>query len=185
MSDVLRPAVDGDAAVARVDADRDAAGIAPRRLLHESGILDRGGADDDARDALFEPAVHRLHVAHAAAELHFHRHAGENAFDRRGVHRLAGEGAVEIDDVQPVEALGREGARLRGRVGVEHGRLRHVAAHQAHALAALEVDGREENHGRHLRKLAIRARPSFWLFSGWNCVPTILSRATIAVIGPP
>ena len=29
----------------------------------------------------------------------------ENALDRRGVHRLSGEGAVEIDDMQIVEAL--------------------------------------------------------------------------------
>jgi hypothetical protein len=33
-------------------------------------------------------------------------------------------------------------------------------------LAVLNVDGREENHGVHFRKLAISARPSFWLFSG-------------------
>ena len=31
-------------------------------------------------------------------------------------------------------------------------------------------------YGLHLRKLAIRARPSAWLFSGWNCVPARLSR---------
>ncbi len=102
-----------------------------------------------------------------------------------GVHRLAGEGAVEIDEVQPLEAALLEDARLRGRVGVEHGRLRHVAAHEAHAFAALEVDGGKQDQGRHLRKLAISARPSFWLFSGWNCVPTTFSRPTIAVTGPP
>ena len=42
-----------------------------------------------------------------------------------------------------------------------------------------------EGHGFHFRKLAISASPSFWLFSGWNCVPTILSRPTMAVTGPP
>lgn len=40
-------------------------------------------------------------------------------------------------------------------------------------------------HGFHLRKLAMRARPSAWLFSGWNCVPARLSRPTAAVTGPP
>ena len=29
------------------------------------------------------------------------------------------------------------------------------------------------------------ARPRRWLFSGWNCVPATLSRATRAVTGPP
>ena len=48
---------------------------------------------------------------------------------------------------------------------------------EADAAAVLEVDGGKEDHGRHLRKLAISARPSAWLFSGWNCVPAMLSRA--------
>ena len=39
--------------------------------------------------------------------------------------------------------------------------------------------------GRQARKLAIRRRPVAWLFSGWNWVPTRLSRATMAVTGPP
>ena len=180
-----RPAVDRDAAVARVDAHRDAAGIEPRRLAHESRVLDRGGADDDPRHALFQPADDRLHVAHAAAELHLHLDRGEDAVDGAGVHRLAGEGPVKIDQMQPAEAVPFEDLRLRRRVSVEHRRLGHVAAHQPHALTGLEVDRGEQDHGRHLRKLAIRARPSFWLFSGWNWVPTTLSRATIAVIGPP
>jgi hypothetical protein len=44
------------------------------------------------------------------------------------VDRLAGKGAVEIDDVQPGEALGLEGARLCGRIVVENSGLRHLAA---------------------------------------------------------
>ena len=132
-----------------------------------------------------QPAAHRLHVAHAAAELHLHRQPGENPLDRLGVDGLAGEGAVEIDDMQIFEPLLGERARLRGGVGVEHRRLRHVAAQEPHAFAVLEVDGGKKDHGRHFRKLAISLRPSVWLFSGWNCVPTMLSRATIAVTGPP
>ena len=100
------------------------------------------------------------------------------------VHRPAGEGAVEIDDVQPFEALRLEGVRLRGGIVVEHGRLRHVALAEPHAVAVLEVDGREQDHGRHLEEIGDQsARPSVWLFSGWNCVPAMLSRATMAVTG--
>ena len=39
--------------------------------------------------------------------------------------------------------------------------------------------------GRHCRKFAISRRPARWLFSGWNCVPMTVSRATMAVTGPP
>ncbi len=87
--------------------------------------------------------------------------------------------------MQPLEALRLEGGGLRGRIVVEHGRLVHVALLQADALAVLEVDCREQDHGVQPRKLAISFRPSVWLFSGWNCVPAMLSRATMAVTGPP
>ena len=100
------------------------------------------------------------------------------------------ERAVQIDHMQPVEAVVLEVARLRRRIGVEHRGLRHLALAQPHALPVFEVDGREQDHGPlyhgfHFRKLAISARPSFWLFSGWNWLPAILSLATNAVIGPP
>ena len=86
--------------------------------------------------------------------------------DGLGVDRLAGERAVEIDDVKIFEPLRGERLRLSGGVGVEHGRPRHVAMDEPNALAVLEIDGGKENHGRQLRKLAISARPSVWLFSG-------------------
>lgn len=35
------------------------------------------------------------------------------------------------------------------------------------------------------RKLAMMRRPVAWLFSGWNWVPTMLSRPTTAVTGSP
>ena len=59
---------------------------------------------------------------------------GEDRLDRGAVDRAAGEGAVEVDDVQPVEAGVGEGARLRGRVGAEDGGARHVALLEADAL---------------------------------------------------
>ena len=113
------------------------------------------------------------------------RTAAEDALDRRGVHRPPGKGAVEIDDMEILEALRREGARLLGRVAMKNRRARHVALFEAHGFTVFQIDRGKEDHGFHVRKLAISARPSFWLFSGWNCVPTRLSRATIAVIGPP
>ena len=82
------------------------------------------------------------------------------------VHRLAGEGTVEIDDMQIFKALRGKGTRLRHRIEVEHGRPRHVALFEAHALAVLQVDGGKEDHGFHFRKFEIRASPKRWLFSG-------------------
>ena len=92
--------------------------------------------------------------------------AAEDALDRGRVHRLARKGAVEIDDVQIFEALRREDPRLLGRIAMENGRARHVALLKAHGFAVFQIDGGKKNHGFHVRKLAISASPSFWLFSG-------------------
>ena len=113
-----------------------------------------------------EPPPHSLHVANAAAELKLDVDTGEDPSDGLGVDRLAGESPVEIDDMEIVESLRRERPRLRGGIGVEDGRARHVAVNEAHALAVLEIDGGKQDHGRHLRKLAMSLRPSVWLFSG-------------------
>ena len=140
--------------------------MSARRLLDQRRIAHRRGADDDARDAFAEPGVDRRAVADAAAELHRDFHRGEDALDRRGVHRLAGKGAVEIDEVEIFKALLLERARLRRRIAVEHRRARHVALLQAHGFAVFQIDGGKQNHGFHFKKFAISARPSFWLFSG-------------------
>ena len=62
---------------------------------------------------LVEPRLDGLQVADAAAELRRDGDGFEDGVDRIAVHRLAGEGAVEIDDVQLGEALVLERARLR------------------------------------------------------------------------
>ena len=105
-------------------------------------------------------------ITDAAAELHRHGDRFEHRLDRQRVHRLAGEGAVEIDHVQIFESLRGEGARLRRRIQVEHGRARHVALLEAHALAVFQVDGGKKDHGFHFKKFEIRASPKRWLFSG-------------------
>ena len=69
------------------------------------------GADDDAIDALVEPALDRRHVADAAAELHAQADRVENAIDRGGIYRLARKGAVEIDDVEMPETRRLEALR--------------------------------------------------------------------------
>jgi hypothetical protein len=66
-------------------------------------------------------ALDRRHVADAAAELHRNRYRLQDALYRRRVHRLAGKGAVKIDDVEIFEPLRLERMRLRRRIAVEHG----------------------------------------------------------------
>src|SRR5260221_12734446 len=114
--------------------------------LDQVGIAQRDGAEDDAADAAVEPAGDPGLVPYTAAELDRERRRRDDRFHGGGVPRLAGEGAVEIDDMQPFETGGGEGARLIGRILVEDGRGIHRTAHQPHAGAALEVDGGKEDH---------------------------------------
>src|SRR6185312_12108303 len=181
----FRPAGDRHLAVARIKPNGDFAGEVARRLLDEGRIAHRGGADDHPGHTLVEPRFHRRGVADAAAELHRDADGLKDAVDGVGVDRLAGEGAVEIDHVQILKSLLLEGARLRRRIAMENRRARGIALLQTHGEAVLEIDRGKEDHGFHFRKFAISWSPSFWLFSGWNCVPTMLSRPTIAVSGPP
>ena len=87
--------------------------------------------------------------------------------------------------MQIFEALRGKAPGLRGGIEVEHGRARHVALFEPHALAVLQIDRGKEDHGFHFRKFEISARPKRWLFSGWNWVPTAVSLPTMAVTGPP
>ncbi len=113
----LGPAFDRHLAVARVDADGDAAGEVARGLAHQRRIAHRRGAEDHAVDALVEPGDDGVEVADAAAELDRDMHRLEDRLDRLLVHRAAFEGAVQIDHMQPFEAGFLEGARLRRWVG--------------------------------------------------------------------
>ena len=161
------PTFDRDLAVSRIQSNGDAPGKPlARQLLTEIRIAHGSGADDDASDALGEPGFDRFQVADAAAKLHRYGDRRQHRLDRSRVHRPAGKGAIEIDHVQIFEPLRGKARRLCRGIDIEHGRARHVALFEPHALAVLEVDGRKKNHGFHFRKFAIRARPKRWLFSG-------------------
>ncbi len=181
----LSPALYRDVTALGVDADGDLSWKRLRCGLDEIRVANRSRAEDDPGNPTPQPAFDRGHVADAAAELNRDRNAVEHALDRLQVHGGARERTVEIDDMHPFEARILEAARHRRRVGAVDGRLIHVALLQPDDLALFEIDGGIKDHGVHLIKLRIRVSPRVWLFSGWNWVPATLSRATMAVTGPP
>ena len=182
-----------------------------RRVLHQRRIAHRRGADDDAVDALLRASPRSSSCRgcrrRAARRVRPSSRMRSTAATFIGLPANAPSRSTTCRCSKP---CGLEGMRLRRRIAVEHGGARHVALLQAHAQAVLQIDGGKQDHVTLTRsaigRLAIAvgqqahrprftasnsgnwrssASPSFWLFSGWNCVPTMLSRATMAVTGPP
>ena len=164
---------------------RSARESAPRRLTNSGSLTAAVPRITRARRA--RSSASRSPGADAAAELHLASStASRIRLDRVGIHRPARERAVEIDDVEPfepclVEARGPAPAGL----SVKHRRARHVALLAGARDAVLQIDGGKQDHGASTPGKRDERSPARWLFSGWNCAPTTLSRATAAVIPPP
>ena len=80
-----RPARDAPRAAARTSAGSRSAAVPRITRAHP----------------LLQPRLERRPVADAAAELHRHLDRRQDRLDRARVHRPPGEGAVEVDQVQP------------------------------------------------------------------------------------
>ena len=96
--------------------------------------------------------------------------------------RLAGAGAVEVDDVQEARAGADPRAGGLERVVVVRRRVLEVALDQAHRLAVHDVDRRVEDHATATAASAAKLRsmrsPSREDFSGWNCAAITFPRST-------
>ena len=108
-----RPALDRHLAAAGVDADGDLPGMGVRRLAHEPRVAHRGSAQDE-RARRLSRASHRSRrrrgCRRRAAPVMSPK-AARIASTAASLRDLAGEGAVEIDHVQPGKADLPEGAR--------------------------------------------------------------------------
>ena len=144
----LRPAIDGNLAVAGIESDDHVPRKGHAQVRHEVRLLHGLGADDHVAHAGVEVGLDGFLAADAAADLdrQVRKGIGDAAHDL-GVLRPAGEGAVEVDEVQAPGAGLQPAPRHRGRVVAEGGGSLHVALLEAHTLAVLEVDGRDQQHG--------------------------------------
>src|SRR6185369_16899849 len=151
-------------------------------IPQEPRILDRRRADDDVAQAPVDVLLDGVQIPNAAAQLHGDVIADgpENGLDGRVVLRLAGEGPVQVDQMQPSRSLGQPAARHGRGVLAKGGGLVHVALLEAHAVAVFQVNRGDEEHSG-----GYRGTPWSALFSGWNWVAKILSRAIAAVKRAP
>ena len=117
-----------------------------RQRLDQLGVLQRRGPDDHPRHAQLEPALRALARADAAAELHLAGEALQDALDRVGVDRLAREGSVEVDHVQPARPCFGKARGLFARIVAVDGRAVHIAFGEADHVTGFQVDGGEDDH---------------------------------------
>ena len=150
----LAPAVGGDLAVLGIEPDDDVAAEGGAGILQEARVLDRRRADDHVAQAGVEVALDRVQVADAAAELHVDLAADllEDAADRDLVLGMAGECAIEVDQMQAPRALGDPTARHLRRVFAKGGGLVHVALLEANTMTVFQINRRNEQHGAQARE---------------------------------
>ena len=169
------PALDGDHAVARVDARHHVIAAAAHGRTNEVVVGGELGAEHDPLGARLGETAERLKRADSPAHLEPRIRLARDALDDIDVAGHAVARAVEVDDVDPLGAGLEELARLGHRVVVVDGHAVVVALGETHGLAAQNVDCRKDDHrpvppfSTSLPKFASRCRPAVDDFSGWNC----------------
>ena len=117
-------------------------------VLEKAGVLHRRRADDHVFEPVVEIALDGVQVADAAAQLH--RNVASDLLDDRAnrifVLRLAGECAVQVDEMQTPRAPLDPVPGHRRRIFGKNGRLVHIALLEAYALTVFKIDGRNEQH---------------------------------------
>ena len=149
MAGELAPAVGGHLAVLGIETHDDVAAKGAAGVLEEPRVLHSGRADDDVADACVQVAFDRVQITDATAELdgYLVAHLPQDRLDGALVHRLAGKGTVQIHQVQ-TPCTGVQPAPRHGRgVVAEGGGDAHVSLLKADALAVLQIDGRDQQHG--------------------------------------
>ena len=136
-----------------------------------AGIGHGHRAQDDPRDAGLEPGGDGLHVADAAAELDRQIDGGADGLHRRRIHRRPSKAPLRSTQCSHLKPASANSLAWAAGSSLKTVADSITPALQPHATAVLQIDGGEQDHGVHSRKLPRMVRPAAWLFSGWNCVP--------------
>ena len=118
-----------------------------RQLAHQLGLFDRHGAQDHPIQTAGQQLLGPLGAAHPTPQLYGDRQCGGDCLDGPVVDGLAGAGAVEVHQVQPLRPLVLPGQGLGHRIVAEPGHLGVIALMEPHAVAIQQVDGGDDLHG--------------------------------------
>src|SRR5439155_2058067 len=110
------------------------------------GVIKGAGAEDHAIDAAVQGGADVRFRAESAAELAGNPGRVQDSADGVAVDWMAGLGAVQVHEVQPLCALGDPPPGHVGGVVAEDGFLGVIPLAQAHAAAAADVDRGKDQH---------------------------------------
>ncbi len=153
---VLRPPVDRDEAVARVDRDHHDARVLAREIEDHRRVSHGRRAQHDARRTRLEHGLEVGAGPHPSADLHPRTERRGDRSHRLELRRPSRPCPRQIDHVDN-RHLAAPLPRARGRIGVVHGDVLVAALQQAHCLALEQVDRRQDVHDD--RNLPSSARP--------------------------
>jgi hypothetical protein len=139
------PAVRDHAAIPDIGRDENLVRVSVRETSEPIGVLERAGADDDRARTACDQVFHVARASNAAANLNLRRYLAKQLVDSVAV-RSPTRGGVEVDHVQPPEAILRpltgDGNRIRqtnALVGV-------IAANELNARALAQVHRGNGDH---------------------------------------
>jgi hypothetical protein len=144
------PSADGELAALGVEPEHEPAAVAgvAHELFEPAPVLKRRRAEHDAFHADGEKFLDRPLVPHAAPDLDAQGGVLADGLDVGQMLHSAGACAIEVHRVQPLAAGVFESASLVERVLAVGGLPVVVALGESNDLAAAEIDGGEEIHGR-------------------------------------
>src|SRR5690606_27804122 len=132
----IGPAIGGDPAILCIQANDDMAGKLLAHVFDERRLVDCLSADDQPLNAGTQIRLDDFRRADATADLD--RQVGKfagNGLDHVAVDRLAGKGAVQVDQVQATRATLDPVRSHCHRVVGKYGVIVHATLAQTHALA--------------------------------------------------
>lgn len=162
----VAPTADGDMPIARVDAGHDALGAETcQRVRYQMGVIDDGGAQNDAADPHVEQPRKVISGAQPPAELHRYGDTFQDGTQRPQVDSacpFVAERTVQVHHVQPGGAEAGPTSGHGGRVVAKDGFCLRVPLAQTHTATPAQVDSRKEDHASPTRvaKLRRMVRPT-------------------------
>ena len=138
--------MDGQAVAAGIEADGDPVAVSTGPGFEGGGGGDGGGADHHPSDAHVERGFDVGDLAGAPTGLDWDRDRPNDLGDDVEVAPSSAPGAVEVDDVQPLGALGLEAAGQRHWILTEPSDPIEVALSQPDRPAVEQVDGGQHYH---------------------------------------